>query len=277
MKPSILCVDDEIPGLFLRKMLLEGDGYRVLTASSGKEALTFAESRELDAVILDFNMPEMDGGEVAHKLREEFPRLKIIMLSGYPENAPPAIRALVDGFVRKGEKPDELLLAIRTALKGKVQRRMEINPYVLFGNNPLIRDLLHACMEATAADFGNLQLLDTSRGHLTIVSQQGFGRDFLDYFQAVCGGTVACGEAMKQRSRVVVSDVALDPLFRDKQTRDVMFRAHVRSCQSTPLITSSGQFIGVVSTHFDRPREFSAKELRRVDTVISALVKKLRQ
>jgi len=94
VKLSILCVDDEIPGLFLRKMVLEAEGYRVLTASSGQEALTSAKSTQLDAVVLDFNMPEMNGGEVAERLRGEFPHLKIIMLSDYPEDVSAETRTL---------------------------------------------------------------------------------------------------------------------------------------------------------------------------------------
>ncbi|HXU16836.1 MAG TPA: response regulator transcription factor [Terriglobales bacterium] len=141
MKLSILCVDDEIPGLFLRKMVLEAHGYRVVTASTGQEAFTFAESMHFDAVILDFNMPEISGGEIAERLRRELPHLKIIMLSGYPEDVSPEIQGLMDAFVCKGGSPNELLQAIRTALDGKVQDGIESNPYVLFGNNPLIPEL----------------------------------------------------------------------------------------------------------------------------------------
>lgn len=185
-------------------------------------------------------MPGMNGGELAQQLRGDFPHLKIIMLSGYPEDVPPHTRALMDVFVRKGDGTDELLLAVRTALDGKVRDGVESNPYLVFGNSPLLRELLVTCIEATGADFGNIELLDSSRRLLRIVSQQGFGTDFLDYFQTVCNGSFSCGEAMNQRSRVIVPDVVSDPLFQDKQTLDVMFRAHVRSCQSTPLISSSG-------------------------------------
>jgi CheY-like chemotaxis protein len=108
VKLSILCVDDEIPGLFLRKMVLEAHGYRVVTASSGKEALAFAKSMQFDAVILDFNMPEMNGGEIAERLRGQLPHLKIIMLSGYPEDVSPEIQGLMDAFVCKGGSPNEL-------------------------------------------------------------------------------------------------------------------------------------------------------------------------
>ena len=253
-------------------MVLEAEGYRVLTASSGQEALTSAKSTQLDAVVLDFNMPEMNGGEVAERLRGEFPHLKIIMLSGYPEDVSAETRTLMDGFVGKGGNPDELLLAIRTALDGEDQDCMESNPYVLFGSNPFIPKLLRLCVEATGADFGNVQLFDSSRQELTIVSHHGFGSEFLDHFRTVSSDSSACVRAMNRRSRVVVRDVASDPLFQDQRTRDVMHRARVQSCQSTPLITSSGKFIGVASTHSTRPRSFFPKVLKDVDALINPLL-----
>jgi GAF domain-containing protein len=146
---------------------------------------------------------------------------------------------------------------------------------VLFGNNPLIPELLRSCIEVTAANFGNVQLFDSSRRSLRIVAQEGFGSEFLEYFQTVCSGIFSCGEAMNQRSRVIVPDVARDLLFQDKRTRDVMHRANVHACQSTPLVASSGEFIGVVSTHFDRPRKFSSKVLKDVDALVEPMVKEI--
>jgi hypothetical protein len=105
---------------------------------------------------------------------------------------------------------------------------------VLFENNPLIPELLRSCTEVTEADFGNVQLFDSSRRALTIVAHEGFGSEFLEYFQTVSGGSFSCGEAMNQRSRVIVPNVACDLRFQDKRTRDVMHRANVHACQSPP-------------------------------------------
>jgi len=118
MASRLLCVDDDAAGLFLRKRMLEQEGYRVLIASNGKQALCLVKSTHVDAVILDFNMPDMDGGEVAQRLRREFPHLKIVILTGYPDVVSPNIRGLVDGFVCKGGNTHDLLLAVRTALDG---------------------------------------------------------------------------------------------------------------------------------------------------------------
>lgn len=251
-------------------MLLEAQGYRVLTAPNGQDALDIAESSQLDAVILDFSMPGMTGAELVQRLREAFPHLTLIMLSGYPDDVPPETLALTDAFLCKGGGPDELLRAIRITLDGR--GRLDGNPYVLFRNNPLIPELLRSCIEATRADFGNIQLFNSSRQDLTIVSHHSFGSEFLNYFRKVDGGSFRCGAAMNQRSQVVVPDVASDPLFQDPRSREVMLCANVHSVQSTPLITSSGRFLGVASTHFARPRRFSPEDLEQIDVVVNPLL-----
>src|SRR5215469_8867208 len=66
---TVLCVDDEALGLQIRKALLEVAGYSVLTALDGKSALVLFEDNAIHAVLLDYLMPEMDGGRVAAAMR----------------------------------------------------------------------------------------------------------------------------------------------------------------------------------------------------------------
>ena len=69
MKPVILCVDDTPSMLEGEKMLLEENGYRVLIATNGKEAVRTFASHSVDLVLLDYNMPEMNGGRAAVRMR----------------------------------------------------------------------------------------------------------------------------------------------------------------------------------------------------------------
>src|SRR5256885_9840818 len=61
LKPTILCIDDHWNGLIGRKMLLEKHGYEVLEATGGDEGLKLFLSRSVDAVVIDYQMPGMNG------------------------------------------------------------------------------------------------------------------------------------------------------------------------------------------------------------------------
>jgi CheY-like chemotaxis protein len=111
----ILCVDDESSGLLLRKIILESSGYRVLTATSGAEALEIFASQPVDLVVLDFRMPEMLGDEVAERMRGIKRDVPIVMLSAYYD-LPPKIDLLVDARLVKGESTQALLNTVSRIL-----------------------------------------------------------------------------------------------------------------------------------------------------------------
>ena len=115
-RATILCIDDEPTGLILRKMLLEGEGYSVLLASSGLEGLVTLQSSPVEAVVLDYRMPHMSGDEVALQIRKRWPSMPIVLLSGYPQDVPEEMLNQVNAFICKGGDPSELLTAIRSVL-----------------------------------------------------------------------------------------------------------------------------------------------------------------
>jgi CheY-like chemotaxis protein len=67
---KILVVDDEKDMLFMLEKRLTSEGYSVITATNGTNAIALAKSQHPDLIILDVLMPGMDGGEVAAKLKE---------------------------------------------------------------------------------------------------------------------------------------------------------------------------------------------------------------
>lgn len=134
---------------------------------------------------------------------------------------------------------------------------------------PLSEFLLSA-VAATGAKFGNIQMFDPVRGTLKIVAQHGFSSEFLAYFDVVsCAEASACAQALGRRCRMVVENVATDPIFEGQDSAAVMLRANALSVQSTPLFGVAGDLLGVVSTHSDRPRTFSECELRRLDDLVA--------
>jgi CheY-like chemotaxis protein len=115
MNGMILCIDDEPVGLQVRKMLLETQGYKVLTASSGREALELFKAHPVSAVVLDYAMPEMNGDQVAIALKRLNPTVKILLFSAYVK-FPEEVLQWVDGFAVKGDHPAVLFNALQQLL-----------------------------------------------------------------------------------------------------------------------------------------------------------------
>jgi CheY-like chemotaxis protein len=112
----VLCVDDEHIGLQVRKLLLERAGYRVLTAKDGLAGLEILAAEPIEAVILDYSMPGMHGGEVATRMRQIKPAVPILLLSAYV-GLPPEVTSLVDLYMTKGEGAPVLLAKISSLLQ----------------------------------------------------------------------------------------------------------------------------------------------------------------
>ncbi|MFT5451409.1 MAG: signal transduction histidine kinase [Enterobacterales bacterium] len=82
---TILVVDDEVALQLLASELLEAQGYRVICASSGAEALQILSEQKIDLVFSDVIMPEMNGYQLATKIYEKYPTMKIQLVSGFAD------------------------------------------------------------------------------------------------------------------------------------------------------------------------------------------------
>jgi CheY-like chemotaxis protein len=89
-------------------MLLERAGYRVLTAPDGPSGLQLFAQQPVEAVVLDYAMPGMTGGEVAVEMRQVKPHIPILMLSAYT-SLPPEVSDSIDVSMTKGEGAPALL------------------------------------------------------------------------------------------------------------------------------------------------------------------------
>lgn len=80
---KIMVVDDEKNILMLYKSELEDEGYEVVAANSGKEAIEIFEREKPDLITLDIMMPDMDGIQVLRQLKQKSPNTPVIMLTAY--------------------------------------------------------------------------------------------------------------------------------------------------------------------------------------------------
>lgn len=106
----ILCIDDNTTALNIRQMLLEAKGFMVRTASDGRSGLEIISQEPVNAVILDYQMPGMNGEEIAQLLRARRPDIPILLLTGCPGLVPESLLSMVDSFIEKG-RPAALLVA----------------------------------------------------------------------------------------------------------------------------------------------------------------------
>jgi diguanylate cyclase (GGDEF)-like protein len=84
-QPTLLLVDDEPSIVSSLRRLLRGDGYRILTANSGRDGLKLLEEHTVDVIVSDQRMPEMTGVEFLREVRRLYPDTVRIVLSGYTE------------------------------------------------------------------------------------------------------------------------------------------------------------------------------------------------
>ena len=114
-KARILCIDDHWNGLIGRKMLLEQSGYEVLEATGGDEGLKLFRSHAVDAVVVDYQMPGMNGDVVAAKMKRINAQVPIMLLSAYGP-LPKSKLSSVDSFVSKSQPPNILLSTLQDLL-----------------------------------------------------------------------------------------------------------------------------------------------------------------
>jgi len=115
---SVLIIDDEAAIRESLQTLLEIEGYEVDTASDGAEGLARLAERPFDLVLLDFALPERNGIEILHDIRERDSELTVIMITAYGtvENAVNAMQAGANNFIQKPWDNEKLLADIRTAV-----------------------------------------------------------------------------------------------------------------------------------------------------------------
>lgn len=124
MAETICLIDDEPAILNTLSSILEDEGYQVLVAKSGLEALKIVRSEVPDLVILDIWMPEMDGLETLKRLRTQFPNILVVMMSGHG-SIETAVKSTKLGAYDYLEKPldlEKVTILVRNALH---QRKLE--------------------------------------------------------------------------------------------------------------------------------------------------------
>ena len=126
VKTRILVIDDDENIRMVLKTLLEDEGYMVDTAENGYEAIGKSKEGFYNLALIDIKLPDMEGTKLLTAMKETFPPMVKIMVTGFPtmQNAIEAVNKGADGFVTKPiEDMEDLLSKIREHLKKQQEKK----------------------------------------------------------------------------------------------------------------------------------------------------------
>ncbi len=148
---TILIIDDEIGICESIKLILDYEGYETDYTTSGKEGLEKLDNKVYSALLLDIQMPEMNGFEVLEKVKTKHPFISVIIISahGSLENAVKATKLGAYDFIEKPVDREKLVISIRNAVEKSVllEENVEIKKSLLgdgqiLGKSKAIKDIL---------------------------------------------------------------------------------------------------------------------------------------
>ncbi len=150
-KPRILIVDDDPDILDVLEITLAEEDYEIIKAHDGEEALGIIKTKPLNLVLVDFNMPKMNGRQVCAEVKKDLllQHLPVIMVTGKGEldDKISGINAGADDYIVKPFEPKELLARVKMCLR-RTQRDLEANPLTRLPGNIAILDELSKRLES---------------------------------------------------------------------------------------------------------------------------------
>jgi two-component system, NtrC family, nitrogen regulation response regulator NtrX len=177
MAETVLIVDDE-PGIVQSlNGILSDEGFEVLSAGGGRKALEIIKETIPDIVLLDIWMPDIDGIETLKNIRELYPSLQVIMISGHGtiETAVKATKLGAYDFIEKPLSLEKVLLTIQNALNyNKLEaeldlfRERERKRYQITGHSKAIMDMKE-----------QIRIVSPTNAWVLIVGENGTGKELV--------------------------------------------------------------------------------------------------
>jgi DNA-binding NtrC family response regulator len=114
-KPTLLCVDDDVQCLAVRKIMFEAFGFSVTTTPDPRQALRIHATQQFDAAVIDFQMPHLNGAELAKSMKLARPEVPVVILSGLAD-LPDGVPQYYDRFFCKSESGIKLAQEIQNLI-----------------------------------------------------------------------------------------------------------------------------------------------------------------
>lgn len=118
----LICDDHAVVRKGIRAVLVEEGGFEVVAeAANGQQAVAHAKRLRPDVILMDLVMPIMDGVEATHRILQEWPEARVLVLTTFAadDRVIPAIKAGVLGYLLKDSTPDQLLQAVHQVARGE--------------------------------------------------------------------------------------------------------------------------------------------------------------
>ncbi len=297
---SVLIADDNADMRdYLRRLL--STRYEVTTVADGAAALREIEQQPPDLVLADVMMPRLDGFELLATIRsnELLRAIPVILLSARAgeEARIEGMQAGADDYLTKPFSARELIARVEAHVRladersraEQVLREKEAQLAADLANAELLRNIsaqliegdhvdrlyeriLEGAMAVMHSHCAAVQMLepdsDGGGGMLRLLAHRGLTEEDADFWHWVTATSPsACGEALRTRRRVIVSDVAASESMAGSEEQSRYLAAGVQAIQTTPLLSRSGQLIGALSTHWSHPHTPPERDLRLLDVL----------
>jgi len=271
LKEKILIADDDPDILDVIRITLEAEGYEVLEAHDGKEAVDMIKKSTPDLLITDFKMPKICGDEVCKILKQDIliQHMPIIMLTGKGEvlDKIQGINAGADDYIVKPFEPQELVARVKMVLR-RTARDLDANPLTrLPGNVSIINELriritenelfavcyvdldkFKAFNDKYGFEKGDEVIKNTARILISSLQQKGTPQDFIGHIGGDDFVVITTPEKVDELCKKIIADfTAMVPGLYNKEDLEkgyIIGKDRQKKIKKIPLLSIS---IGVVT------------------------------
>jgi len=297
VRPRILLVDDDPDILDVFEITLSEENYELFKTMDGEEALKIIKSKPLDLVLLDYNMPKMNGRQVCMEVKKDIllRHLPIIMVTGKGEvkDKIVGIDSGADDYIVKPFEPKELLARIRMILR-RTQRDLEANPLSRLPGNVSILNELSSRIESKALfsvcyldldkfkayndkygfEHGDEVIRESARILIQVVQEAGNPDDFIGHIGGDDFVVITTPQAVDKICQKIIDDFEkIAPSFyndSDRKTGYIMAFDRQGKEQKIPLLSIS---IGIVSNEFRKIEHVA--QIGEIGAEVKSLAKKM--
>ncbi len=256
---KIYAIDDDESIRLLYKVILEKEGYEMTMQESAEAGLEELEKNKYDVLLLDIVLPEKSGIDILPEIREKYPEMNVIMISGYGdmEVVMNSFRLGAYDYVAKPFSKDYLLASVKRCIKKRVplETMHEYNECVdyLYGISKAIKEpmpidklinlIISAGMSTLKADSGSLMLVDEDNQELVIKKTLGLNKKKIKNSRIKIGEGISGWVAKEKKPLLFVDDYAGNPQFVKNEPR-----RNIKSAVIVPLLLED-KLLGILNVN----------------------------